>query len=327
MTDPLPTITVPDAIGAEAEDAAGAPVSFAVTAHDVIDGDLAPTCDAVSGATFPIGTTTVTCAATNSRDAEATDTFDVTVTAPQPSVTGPTTTTVEATGPEGSAVDLAVSGSDFVGSALTPVCRTGGGEGPEVVPGATFPLGDTAVRCVVTDEWGGQASASFVVSVVDTTGPVITVPEGLTVDATGPEGAVVEFEATAHDVVAGDVPVSCDPTSGSTFALGETEVRCTATDQPTSLRARTVRAARASISAATFTVTVTTPATTDPEEEAPSDGGGVGEGVTDVPGEVGGVQATATALPDTGAPALTGPVLLAVLLLGAGGALVSRRRA
>lgn len=327
VTDPLPTITVPAGITAEAGAAAGAPVSFEVSAHDVIDGDLAPACDASSGATFPIGTTTVTCTVTNSRDVEATDSFEVTVAAPLPGITVPTATTVEATGPDGAAVDLAVSGLDFVGTGLTPVCRTGGGEGPEVVTGATFPLGETEVRCTVTDAWGGQASETFVVSVVDTTGPVITVPEGLTVDATGPEGAVVEFEASAHDAVVGDVPVSCDPASGSTFALGETEVRCTATDQPTRLRARTVRAARATVSAATFTVTVTTPATTDPEGEVPSDDGGVGEGVTDVPGEVGGVQATATALPDTGAPALTGPVLLAVLLLGAGGALVLRRRA
>lgn len=325
VTDPLPTITVPDAITTPATASSGAPVSFGVTAHDVIDGDLAPTCDATSGATFPIGTTTVTCSATNSREVVASDTFDVTVSAPLPSVTVPASATAEATGPDGAAVEFAVSGQDFAGTGLTPVCRLGDGEEPEVVSGATFPLGDTEVRCTVTDEWGGQASQSFVVGVVDTTGPVITVPEGITVDATGPEGTTVEFEASAHDAVAGDVPVTCDPASGSTFALGETEVRCTATDARTPLRVPGRTAARATVSAATFTVTVTEPATVP--GEVPSDDGGVGEGVTDVPGEVGGVQATASALPDTGAPSTTGPVLLALLLLGAGGALVLRRRA
>ncbi|MEV5003280.1 hypothetical protein [Nocardioides sp. LML1-1-1.1] len=323
VTDPLPTITVPAGITTPATDSAGAPVTFDVTAHDVIDGDLAPTCDATSGATFPIGTTTVSCSATNSRDVLASDTFDVTVTAPLPSVTVPTSATAEATGPDGAVVDFSVSGLDFVGTALTPVCRLGNGEGAEVVSGATFPLGDTEVRCTVTDEWGGQASESFVVGVVDTTGPVITVPEGITVDATGPEGATVEFEASAHDAVVGDVPVTCDPASGSTFSLGETEVRCTATDERAPLRLRGVRAARATVNAATFTVTVTEPATTP--GEVPGDVGGEDEGVTDVPGEVGGVQATASALPDTGAPSTTGPLLLALLLLGAGGALVLRR--
>jgi probable HAF family extracellular repeat protein len=66
--------------------------------------------------------------------------------------------------------------------------------------------------------------------VTDTTPPEITVPDDVTVDATSPDGAVVEFTATATDDVDGDVPVECTPASGSTFAIGDTTVECTATD-------------------------------------------------------------------------------------------------
>lgn len=53
---------------------------------------------------------------------------------------------------------------------------------------------------------------------------------GLAVNATGPDGAVVEFTATATDDVDGIVPVDCTPASGSTFAIGDTTVVCTAED-------------------------------------------------------------------------------------------------
>jgi hypothetical protein len=57
-------------------------------------------------------------------------------------------------------------------------------------------------------------------------------PEDITTDATGPAGAVVSY--TAPTAIDEDNPatasVSCSPTSGSTFAIGDTTVTCTATD-------------------------------------------------------------------------------------------------
>jgi hypothetical protein len=71
----------------------------------------------------------------------------------------------------------------------------------------------------------------------DITPPTITVPDDFVVNATGPEGAVVTFEATADDDVDGISPADCDPASGSTFAVGVgglknhvTTVTCTKTD-------------------------------------------------------------------------------------------------
>ena len=64
----------------------------------------------------------------------------------------------------------------------------------------------------------------------DTTPPVLKLPRPITVQATGPHGAVVTYAATATDDRDHNPSVSCSPASGSTFPLGRTTVACTATD-------------------------------------------------------------------------------------------------
>jgi HYR domain-containing protein/carboxypeptidase family protein len=76
-----PVVTVPSGgatINATGPD--GATVTFTATAHDDVDGALTPTCDPASGALFPIGSTRVTCAATDAAGNTGTATFTVTVT-------------------------------------------------------------------------------------------------------------------------------------------------------------------------------------------------------------------------------------------------------
>lgn len=63
----------------------------------------------------------------------------------------------------------------------------------------------------------------------DDEAPALTLPGDLTVDATGPAGTAVTFEAVATD--GGPVPVTCTPSSGSTFAIGTTTVTCSALDE------------------------------------------------------------------------------------------------
>ena len=65
---------------------------------------------------------------------------------------------------------------------------------------------------------------------VDTTPPVLTVPANMLVNATSAAGAVVNFTASATDLVDASPTVACIPPSGSTFPLGVTTVNCTATD-------------------------------------------------------------------------------------------------
>lgn len=94
----------------------------------------------------------------------------------------------------------------------------------------------------------------------DTTPPVLTLPEAITVEAETPAGTVVNFLATALDDVSGSVAVSCTPASGSVFPFSgvgptSTTVTCSATD------------AAGNIATRNFVVTVqdtTAPAVTAP---------------------------------------------------------------
>lgn len=59
--------------------------------------------------------------------------------------------------------------------------------------------------------------------------PTVTVPPDMTVEATGPTGAVVTYTASARAFNGQSIPVTCDRPSGSTFVLGRTVVSCSAT--------------------------------------------------------------------------------------------------
>ena len=80
--------------------------------------------------------------------------------------------------------------------------------------------GTTTVTCTATDAHGNTGSASFTVTVADTTAPVVTVPANATVEATGATGASLHLHGVGLDAVDGVVAVTCTPVSGSTFPLG-----------------------------------------------------------------------------------------------------------
>ena len=204
-------------------------VTFVATASD--SSGIAPTviCTPPSGSTFPVGTTSVTCTATDAVGNSVSETFDVTVvdsTAPTLSV--PASPVIEtATGPGGATVDYAalVSASDSVDTAPSVACTP--------PSGSTFPLGTTSVTCTATDAAGNAVAASFNVTVVDTGVPILSVPASPVIEtAVGPGGATVDYAAlvSASDVVDGALSVACTPPSGSTFPVGTTSVSCTASD-------------------------------------------------------------------------------------------------
>lgn len=62
------------------------------------------------------------------------------------------------------------------------------------------------------------------VNVAGSTPFSLTLPEVMSVAATGPSGALVTFSATSSDAT----PVTCTPSSGSTFPIGTTTVNCSA---------------------------------------------------------------------------------------------------
>jgi hypothetical protein len=60
---------------------------------------------------------------------------------------------------------------------------------------------------------------------------VVTVPESRTVEANGPDGAIVNYPApTAIDIINGPLPATCSPASNTLFPLGATFVTCSATN-------------------------------------------------------------------------------------------------
>lgn len=153
-----------------------------------------------------------------------------------PVVTPPANVTAEATSAAGAAVTFggatAIDGFD---GPVAATCTPGSG--------STFPLGATEVTCSAKDAAGNLGSASFTVTVVDTTPPALTLPGDLTASPTQWNGAYVTWEASAHDAVDGDLVPSCTPPSGSLF-VGTTTVECTVAD------------AHGNAARGTFTVTV-----------------------------------------------------------------------
>jgi autotransporter-associated beta strand protein len=67
-------------------------------------------------------------------------------------------------------------------------------------------------------------------TVLDNIAPVLHAPSDITLEATGPSGAVANYTATADDNLEGSLAVSFSIPSGSTFPLGTTNVNATATD-------------------------------------------------------------------------------------------------
>lgn len=239
-----PTITVPaDITSVDATGPAGAAVSFSVTATDAIDPDPDIVCTINGGTqvvnsddTFPLGTTVVSCTATDQSGNTDVGSFSITVvdiTAPQISVPqGPFTE--QAAGPEGAVVAFNVSATDIVDASVDIECKDG--DGNVVVSGDTFALGVTTVTCTATDDFGNSViGTSFDVVVQDTVPPQFN--NSPLPDVTGVEfGQPVTFDASATDTVDTDVDVVCRDDSGDvvqsgdTFGTGSTTVTCTASD-------------------------------------------------------------------------------------------------
>jgi hypothetical protein len=112
-----PSLTVPANMTVGATSAAGAVVTYTTTATDNLDPSPTKICTPASGSTFPIGTTTVSCTATDQAGNSVTKTFTVTVTGGGtgvPVAVGQTATTNEDT-----AKSLTLAASDSNSASLT----------------------------------------------------------------------------------------------------------------------------------------------------------------------------------------------------------------
>ena len=222
-----PVVTVPANLVAEAAGAAGAAVSFAVSASDAVDGPADALPDHASGSTFPLGTTTVLVTASDTRNNSATASFTVTVRdTTAPVVAAHANVIAEAMGALGAVVNYAAASATDAVTASPAITYSQDS-------GTVFPLGTTTVTIGATDAAGNTATGAFTVTVRDTTGPVVTVPANLVAEATsaaGAAGAAVSFAVSASDAVDGPADAVPDHASGSIFPLGTTTVLVTASD-------------------------------------------------------------------------------------------------
>ena len=200
------------------------------------------TCDFVSGSTFPVGTTLVTC----SSPAGPSCTFNVTVNDTEnPTISAPAGFTV------------GTDSNSCVATGVTLRTPTTGDNCSVVSVGndapASYPLGSTTVTWTVTDNHGHTATATQVITVVDPTPPSLTVPADSSAFANLSCQAVIPnvvSGSTASDNC-GSVTVAQNPTAGTLVGLGPHSIIVTATDAAGNHTDKTV----------TFTVIDNTPPT------------------------------------------------------------------
>ena len=208
-----PLLNTPESVSAEAASTSGANVTFTVTGFSFVDpSSLTVTCDHNSGDLYPLGTTLVTCTATDSF-ASTVASFPVLVT----DTLGPVITVPADIVTNNPVVTFTVTAVDAISGSITPICSP--------ASGSTFPNGTTFVVCTAEDTHANTATATFRVS-VNVTPPSLNLPANITVGGHGvPASAVVNYTVTTD----ADATVDCTPPSGSSF-LGTTVVNCTATN-------------------------------------------------------------------------------------------------
>jgi hypothetical protein len=173
-----------------------------------------------------------------------------------PTVTAPSPLAISATDLAGATADNSPLLTAFlVGDAATddadsPLYRVGPSVDGVAVTGTTlFPLGTTTVTFEFEDVSGNSGTASSTVTVtagvIDSTAPVITVPNPVVVTTTTDRGAAVSYVISVSDDLDPAPSVACVPSAGALFPIGETWVACNAID------------ASGNTSAKTFSVTVT----------------------------------------------------------------------
>ena len=220
----IPPVIAPHAdISAEATSPAGATVTYNLPAvTDTYDTNLLATCSPSSGNAFSLGSSTVTCNATDSYGNHATSTsFSVVVrdtTAPVITLKGSAQLTITL---HSSYTDQGTSVSDAVDRNVI-VVPTGSVD--------TGHVGTYILKYDATDASGNRAiELSRSVNVVDTIAPTIAAHSDVISEATSANGATVSFDLpSAQDSSGNSLTVSCSPLSRSLFALGTTTVGCSA---------------------------------------------------------------------------------------------------
>jgi len=227
-------VTVPDSTEATS---LATSVTYSVKAYDTNVNPNPPAitanCTGGSGsgdfqvtADFPVGNNSAECTATLGDGTPVSQGFTVTVVdTTAPSFGSAPDVKESTTDPTGKAVSYTTPTATDLGESLTVNCSP--------ASGSNFVVGTTQVDCSANDGRGNTGHVFFNVTVTltdDQPPTFTTVPSDSTTEATGPGGAAVSWTIAATDNVDPNPTISCDHTSGSTFAIGTTTVHCRATD-------------------------------------------------------------------------------------------------
>ena len=185
------------------------------TAVDDVDGTVPVICDPPRRVIYPFGTTTVTCISQDSVGNTASASFDITLNKFVPlEITAPDDLILEATG-ELTLVDM--------GTASINRDATITNDAPDL-----FPLGSTVITWTAQDDKGDVANDTQIITIQDTTDPVIIPPNDIIHEATSLISMIQLGTATATDTVDAMPTITSDaPTS---FPIGVTIITYTATD-------------------------------------------------------------------------------------------------
>ncbi len=159
-----PSLTLPGDSTVEGDTTGGAIAAYAVSASDAEDATApTPACSPAIGTLLPLGTTSISCSATDTGGLTTNGTFDITVVdTTAPTLSGmPADRSLTTTDPSGTTATWALpTATDVVDPAPTVACTP--------ASGSQFALGTTVVTCTATDATGNQSSGSFSVTVTQT---------------------------------------------------------------------------------------------------------------------------------------------------------------
>ena len=195
-----------------------------------------------SGATFAVGTTTVTYTAVDVNGNQSTASFTVTVTDDEdPSITGT---------PANISLNNDAGNCTAVASWTAPTAADNCGIASftsDYNSGAAFPVGTTTVTYTATDIHSNTTTSTFTVTVTDNEQPTISgMPANISLNNdAGNCTALANWTAPTAADNCGIATFTSDYNSGAAFPVGTTTVTYTATD------------IHSNTSTATFTVTVT----------------------------------------------------------------------
>ena len=120
---------------------------------------------------------------------------------------------------------------------LTPLDRSDYGSATSVAPNtdindnapAVFPLGETTITWTAVDSHGNISFTTQTITIIDTTKPRLTVPNEVTLEATGATTIVITGQAVATDLVTDPVLVTREPMSNE-FTVGDHTITWSADD-------------------------------------------------------------------------------------------------